>query len=189
MKREVLLFTGHLIDPIDRKAKRFPFGLIHDAQLTIQRELDNLLSESPKLAISSLAAGGDMIFAEEVLKRSIPLVVFLPFEQEKFLAASVKYLKGIPGEDPDDWENDFNTVLSQASEVHELQCSDELSSCYASCNEAMLSFALDKAGQQPEEVLALALMNNSTGIEAGGTADFVNLITSRGVSIKKIWPA
>jgi hypothetical protein len=48
---------------------------------------------------------------------------------------------------------------------------------------------MDKAGQQPEEVLALALMNNSTGIEAGGTADFVNLITSRGVSIKKIWPA
>jgi hypothetical protein len=141
------------------------------------------------VAISSLAAGGDMIFAEEVLKRKIPLVVFIPFDQEKFLAASVKYIKGIPGEDPAEWEKDFHTVLSQATEIHELKCEDELSACYASCNEAMMTYALECAHQQPDNVLALALMKNAADVAAGGTADFVNQMGARGITIKKIWPS
>ncbi|MDH4090327.1 MAG: hypothetical protein OEV74_04280 [Cyclobacteriaceae bacterium] len=188
MKCNVLLFTGHLIDPIDRKSERFPFGLIQKVQHTIEEALDELELASPTVAVSSLAAGGDMIFAEGVLKRKIPLVIFIPFEQEMFLAASVKYVKGIPGEDPKEWEDHFHYVLSQAAEVHELECTDELSVCYASCNEAMLNYALEHSNLEPKKVLALALMNNSTGTETGGTADFVNSMHARGIMIKKIWP-
>lgn len=188
MGNKALLFTGHIIDPIGRESERFPFGLLHAAQRRIRQELDQLLEEPPVVAISSLAAGGDMLFAEEVLKRKIPLIIFLPFEQERFLSASVKYIKGIPGEDPAAWERDFLQVLSQASAIHELKCAAELSICYASCNEAMLTFAIAQANQKTDDVLALALMNDSTGVEAGGTADFVNLMGSRGIQIKKIWP-
>jgi hypothetical protein len=189
MKCNVLLFTGHLIDPIDRESERFPFGLIKRVKRTIEGALDELPVAAPTIAVSSLAAGGDMIFAEEVLKRKIPLVVFIPFEQEKFLAVSVRYLKGIPGEDPKEWEDHFHRVLSQAAEIHELECTDELSVCYASCNEAMLDYALEHSDLEPEKVLALALMNNSAGTETGGTADFVSRMHSRGIRIKKIWPA
>ena len=189
MKRDVLLFTGHLIDPIGRESERFPFGMVQEARRLMQQELDALVNEPSGIAVSSLAAGGDMIFAEEVLKRKIPLIVFIPFDQEKFLAASVKYLKGIPGEDPKEWENDFHQVLSQATAIHELKCDAELRACYASCNDAMLKFALEQTDQEPEKVFALALMNDSTGIEKGGTADFVNLMHAKGIPIKKIWPA
>lgn len=189
MTHPVLLFTGHLLDPIDREIARFPFGIFRAVAREIQEQLDELIKHPPVVAISSLAAGGDMIFAEEVLRRKIPLVVFLPFEKKKFLSVSVKYLKGIPGEDPKHWEDHFHSVLSQAAAVHILKCEvTQLSVCYASCNDAMLAFALEKANQQPEKILAIALIENSAGIEAGGTADFVNLMQSTGITIKKVWP-
>jgi len=188
MKSDVLLFTGHLIDPIGRENERFPFGMVQEARRLMQKELDALVTVPAGIAVSSLAAGGDMIFAEEVLKRKIPLVVFIPFDQEKFLAASVKYLKGIPGEDPKEWESDFHEVLSKATAIHELKCEAELSACYASCNDAMLNYALEQTQHQPEKVLALALMNDSAGIERGGTADFVNRMHAKGIPIRKIWP-
>jgi hypothetical protein len=189
MEYHVLLFTGHLIDPIERESSRFPFGIIQDVQRAIQGQLDEMVKHPPVLAVSSLAAGGDMIFAEEVLKREIPLVIFLPFEKEKFLSESVRYIKGIPGENPEQWENHFHYVLAQAAAVHILKCEvAQLGVCYASCNDAMLAFALESANQQPEKILALALMQNSAGMGAGGTADFVNLMQSNGVTIKKVWP-
>lgn len=186
----VLLFTGHLIDPIDRETARFPFDIVHHVERAIQRQLDDMVKHPPVVAISSLAAGGDMIFAEEVLKRKIPLVVFLPFEKEKFLSESVKYLKGIPGENPEQWENHFHFVLSQATAVHILTCDvAELSVCYSSCNDAMLAFAMESANQKPGKILALALIENSAVTKAaGGTADFVNLMESNGITIKKVWP-
>jgi len=186
----VLLFTGHLIDPIERKTARFPFGIIQAVHRAIQGQLDEMVNHPPEIAISSLAAGGDMIFAEEVLKRKIPLVIFLPFEKEKFLSASVKYLKGIPGENPAQWENHFHSVLSQAAEVHVLKCEvAQLSVCYSSCNDAMLAFALERANHQPGKILALALIKHAAVTEAGGTADFVNLMQSSGINIKEVWPA
>lgn len=189
MMYPVLLFTGHLIDPIDRETARFPFGIVQEVHQAIQEQLDEFAKHPPIVAISSLAAGGDMIFAEEVLKRKIPLVIFLPFEKEKFLSVSVKYLKGIPGENPDQWENHFHSVLAQATAVHILQCEvAQLSVCYASCNDAMLAFALETSNHQPGKILAIALIKNSPGMEAGGTADFVNLMQSNGITIKKIWP-
>ena len=189
MTYPVLLFTGHLIDPIDRVTARFPFDIIQEVHREIQGHLDEMTNHPPLIAISSLAAGGDMIFAEEVLKRKIPLVIFLPFDKKKFLSVSVKYLKGIPGEDPEQWENHFHSVLSQAVAVHVLKCEvEQLSVCYASCNDAMLAFALETANQQPEKILALALIKNSAGMESGGTADFVSLMQSNGITIKKIWP-
>lgn len=189
MMYPVLLFTGHLIDPIDRETARFPFGIVQEVHQAIQGQLDELVKHPPVVAISSLAAGGDMIFAEEVLKRKIPLVIFLPFEKEKFLSVSVKYLKGIPGENPEQWESHFHSVLSQAATVHVLKCDvAQLSVCYASCNDAMLAFAMKSANQQPGKILALALIKNSAAMEAGGTADFVNLMQSNGITIKKVWP-
>jgi len=189
MAYPILLFTGHLIDPIDRETARFPFDIVQEVHQAIQGQLDELSHHPPDVAISSLAAGGDMIFAEEALKRKIPLVIFLPFEKEKFLSVSVRYLKGIPGEIPEQWEDHFNSVLAQAAAVHILKCDvDQLSVCYASCNDAMLAFALETANQQPEKILALALIKNFAGTEAGGTADFVNLMESNGITIKKIWP-
>jgi hypothetical protein len=189
MEPRVLLFTGHLIDPAERENARFPFGLVHEVERTIREELDKQLTGPPSVAISSLAAGGDMLFADEVLRRGIPLEVFLPFEKERFLAASVKYVKGIPGEDPSEWEDDFHNVLEKASSIHVLECDHELSVCYASCNDAMLRYALTKANQDAQAVLALALMKGDDGVMVGGTADFVKQMQTRRINVRTIWPS
>jgi hypothetical protein len=190
MNPSVLLFTGHLLDKIDRESARFPYRLIREVQRIIDVELDHLLKRGiPGMAISSLAAGGDMLFASEVLRRKIPLAVFLPFEKEKFLADSVRYLKDLPSEDPKEWEDHFHENMSRAATVI-VTHSDGLKQdqAYAACNKAMLKFALGLTENQPAKILALALIQNSSEIKEGGAADFVNQLESIGIPVKKIWP-
>jgi hypothetical protein len=101
MGASILLFTGHLLDRIDRESSRFPYRLIREVKTLIEIELERIVANRvPAMAISSLAAGGDMLFASEIIRREIPLTVFLPFEKERFLADSVKYLKDLPSKIP-----------------------------------------------------------------------------------------
>jgi len=190
MGQSILLFTGHLLDKIDRKSARFPYRLIREVKQLIEYEMEHLIKKTvPSMAISSLAAGGDMLFASEIVRRHIPLTVFLPFEKDRFLADSVKYLKDLPSEDPKEWEDHFHENISKAANVI-ITPSNGLKSeeAYAACNKAMLAFALDQTQNQPSKIRALALVQNSTEIKEGGAADFVNQLESTGINVKKIWP-
>jgi hypothetical protein len=190
MGPSVLLFTGHLLDKIDRESARFPYRLIREVKTLIEIELEQILKNGfPVMAISSLAAGGDMLFACEAVRREIPLTVFLPFEKDRFLAHSVKYLKDLPSEDPKEWEDHFHENMSKASEViitHSKGLRPE--QAYAACNKEMLSFALKLAKNQPSKVLALALVKSSEEKKPGGAADFVSQLESTGIKVKKVWP-
>ena len=189
MDRTVLLFTGHLLDNIDRVDSRFPYRLIQEVSRMIQSEMDHLTDqERPLIAVSSLAAGGDIIFAMEVLRRKIPLYVFLPFEKEKFLADSVKYIKNDPAEDPGEWEEKFHSIIGAATEVSITRGGNH-DDAFADCNKSMLNFALDRTQNRPEKILAIALIQHQTEIKTGGAADFVNLLESSGITVKRIWPA
>jgi hypothetical protein len=191
MGPSVLLFTGHLVDKIDRESSRFPYRLVREVKQLVEAEIDMLLQKGmPAMAVSSLAAGGDMIFACEVVKREIPLTVFLPFEKDRFLADSVRYLKDIPSEDPREWEDHFHENIAKASMVI-ISHSDGMKpdEAYAACNKSMLEFALGLTENQPAKIMALALIQNATDIKAGGSADFVNQMQSIGIDVKKIWPS
>ena len=191
MGPSVLLFTGHLLDKIDRESARFPYRLIREVKTLIEIELEQILKNgTPAMAISSLAAGGDMLFASEIVRREIPLTVFLPFEHDKFLARSVKYLKDLPSEDPKEWEDHFHENISKASKVV-ITKSNGLrpEQAYAACNKAMLKFALELSKNQPSKVLTLALVKNSEEIKPGGSADFVTQLESTGIKVKKVWPS
>jgi hypothetical protein len=119
------------------------------------------------LAVSSLGAGGDMLFADEVLKRGIPLTVFLPFEKEKFIATSVDYLKGTPNENPEEWRKEFERILLLASEVIYLK--SEGDNAYAHCNAEMLAYAIKKGDAAGRHVSAMALMRPDEKIIEGGS--------------------
>jgi hypothetical protein len=68
-KKRALIFTGHLIDAAGRKEARFPVEMQEDARHLIRTYLDEeLRHDAPDIAVTSLGAGGDMIFADEVLK-------------------------------------------------------------------------------------------------------------------------
>ena len=73
--KNVLLFTGHLIDAAGRPQKRFPIELMDRARDLIKIYLEEELRlQPPDLAITSLGAGGDMIFADEILKLGSMLI-------------------------------------------------------------------------------------------------------------------
>lgn len=191
MGPSIILFTGHLLDRIDRKSARFPYRLIREVKTLMEIEVEQIAKNGPpSMAISSLAAGGDMLFANEIVRRNIPLTVFLPFESDRFLADSVKYLKDLPSEDPKEWEDHFHENVSKAASVV-ITPSNGLKSeeAYSACNKAMLTFALEQTQQQPSKILALALVQNATEVKEGGAADFVNQIESTGITVKKIWPS
>lgn len=189
MGPKVLLFTGHLLDKIDRESARFPYRLIREVKTLIEIEIENMNKEDLTMAVSSLAAGGDMLFASEIVRREIPLTVFLPFEKERFLADSVKYLKDLPSEDPKEWEDHFHENMAKASNVI-ITTSNGLrpEEAYAACNKAMLSLALELTQNQPSRILALALIKNSEEKKTGGSAEFVTHLESTGINVKKIWP-
>src|SRR6056297_3626101 len=157
--KRVIIFTGHLIDTAGRAEKRFSIGMQEEARRLVRISLDEeLRHDAPDVAVTSLGAGGDMIFADEVLKSGIPLVVFLPFEKERFLKESVSYKKMETVDQSGRWTHEFERILKQADRViYSTQESDE-SNPFEACNRAMLEYALTEAREDRELVSAMALM-------------------------------
>jgi hypothetical protein len=89
--RRVLLFSGHMIDAPDRGVPRFPPDREPAARVALERLLDELNAGPADLGICGGACGGDLLFAEAVLSRAVPLELYLPFDESAFLARSVDY--------------------------------------------------------------------------------------------------
>ena len=185
-----LLFTGHLLDAAERTSQRFPHHILDEVKSLIKTSVDEVMKLQPiGLAISSLGAGGDMVFAAEMIRREIPLIIFLPFEKERFINASVDYLKGTPDEDPEEWRAEFERILSLASTIRysHQEKTTKGSNEYARCNSAMLAFAFEKSGGE-RNLSALALVRPGEEKTEGGSAHFVEEIKSRNVPVQILWP-
>jgi hypothetical protein len=87
--RQVLLFSGHLVDAPDRTPPRFPADKVGAAARRIGAELDRLDAGPADLAITQGAAGGDLLFAEACLARGVPLQLLLPLPEAEFVAQSM----------------------------------------------------------------------------------------------------
>jgi hypothetical protein len=106
--RKVLLFSGHMIDSPTRKERRFPADKEPIAAKAIGDLLDQIAVEPGDLAICGGACGGDLLFAEAALARGLSIAIYLPFEEEKFLAASVDFADA-------DWHSRYFAAKSQAA--------------------------------------------------------------------------
>jgi len=85
--RNVLLFSGHMIDAPGRKEPRFPPNkepVVADALAKLLNSPD-VAANSSDLAICGGACGGDMLFAEACLARRTSLEFYIPFDENKFL--------------------------------------------------------------------------------------------------------
>jgi hypothetical protein len=91
--RQVLLFSGHMIDAPDRATPRFPAGNEATATAAIATLLDGAaIKTGPRdLAICGAACGGDLIFAEACLDRGSALELYIPFDEAAFLTKSVDF--------------------------------------------------------------------------------------------------
>ena len=81
----IIHFAGHIISPVGEGGK-FPADKEHEVTALIKQKLDQL---DVAIAYGSLAAGADIIIAEQVLARGGELHVVLPFDEDEFIAVSV----------------------------------------------------------------------------------------------------
>lgn len=87
--RQVLLFSGHMIDAPDRPTPRFPAAMELQAAQKIAEVLRQLAAGPDDLALTQGACGGDLMFSEACLQRGVKLFWLQPFAEPKFIRASV----------------------------------------------------------------------------------------------------
>ena len=161
--RKVLLFSGHMIDGPNRKESRFPADKEPIAAKAIGDLLDQIAVERGDLAICGGACGGDLLFAEAALARGLSVAIYLPFEEDKFLAESVDFADA-------DWRSRYFAAKSQAA-FH--IASEELGPLKADENpfERNNVWMLQVAtGYGAEKVDFICLWNGAGGDGPGGTA-------------------
>lgn len=87
--RQVVLFSGHMIDAPDRETPRFPLEKESAAAQRIAHALDNLGAGPGDLALTQGACGGDLLFTEICLQRGVKVQWLQPFDEPTFIKKSV----------------------------------------------------------------------------------------------------
>jgi hypothetical protein len=107
--RNVLLFSGHMIDAPGREHPRFPASKEPVAAAAITHLLDSadISAGAGDLAICGGACGGDLLFAEACLARGVALELYIPFDEPTFLAKSVDFADA-------NWRDRFRAAKAQA---------------------------------------------------------------------------
>jgi hypothetical protein len=109
--RQTILFTGHMVDAVDRPQPRFPAAKVVAAARRIAAALAEIAAGRDDLALTQGAAGGDLLFAEACLARRVPLRLLLPLAATEFAATSLR-----PVEDGAEWEARFHAVVARLDE-------------------------------------------------------------------------
>jgi hypothetical protein len=92
--KNVVLFSGHMIDAPDRRTPRFPPDKERTAAAAIAQTLEDIGAAGGDLSISGGACGGDLLFAEACIARDMALELYIPFDEPTFLANSVEFAGG-----------------------------------------------------------------------------------------------
>lgn len=103
----IAIFSGHMFDTADRAEPRFPLSLKDAAAEAIGAYIDEA---NIKIAYSSAACGGDLLFCREILNRNLELNIVLPFAAEDFRRSSVA-INGV------DESMEFWDILKHANSV------------------------------------------------------------------------
>ncbi len=87
--RQVLLFSGHMIDAADRPSPRFPANKEPSAAQKINEVLEHLGAGPQDLALTQGACGGDLLFTEACQHRNVTVQWLQPFNEPEFIRKSV----------------------------------------------------------------------------------------------------
>jgi len=174
--RQVVLFSGHMVDLPDRKTPRFPADKEAAAAQSIGGALDRLGAGPEDLAFCQAAAGGDLLFLEACQKRGVRCKVLLPFDEPEFVEKSIVTSAG-----GDKWRDRFYAMKAKLLEPIRIM-PDELGPPPANvdpferCNlwsmYSALACGIDK-------LRFVALWDGGGGDGSGGTAHMYNEVKRR----------
>lgn len=190
----VVVFSGHMIDSPDRleknRAARFPNHepLVDAVAEAIRDQLEKL---NAKVGYCSLAAGGDILFAEAMLDRGAELHVVLPFAQPDFLRMSVDF--GQHGANWRRWRMRFDGIVDRLEKISKTRVRYATSEPYLDSNglfgftnSILQGLAVLRARSRTTVPTALVLLDESDSGEAGGTAEFLGDWSAAGYPSSKI---
>jgi tetratricopeptide (TPR) repeat protein len=161
----VVIFAGHMIDSPSGNTVRFPEYAAEKVKKQIGAFLDRIKAN---IGFSSLACGGDILFAESILERGLELNIIFPFKIDDFLKTSVDFASL-------QWKERFNAVLSKAhnikfTTIEGYQGDDFL---FDLCARQTMGLGILRAGLFSSRPWFLTVWNGETG-NTGGTAHSVN---------------
>lgn len=174
--RQVILFSGHMIDRLDRPAKRFPAEKEWVAAQKIAEALDRLGAGSDDLALAQGASGGDILFFEACRQRNVRLQLLLPLEEPEFIERSI-----LPSAGGDQWRERFYRLKAGLKDEPRIM-PDELgplphdANPFERCNRWLLYTALSYG---INNVRFICLWDGSGGDGPGGTAHMYNEVKRR----------
>lgn len=157
----VVVFTGNMIDALDREIARFTPDMEAAVKQAIVDDLDRL---DAGFAYCSAACGADILFIEAMLERDAEVHVILPFKKEDFIMTSVAFAG-------DEWVRRFNDVIERAEYItyatDEGFLNDQI--LFEYCASLMSGMAILRADQLETEPVLLAVLESSDEIKLGGT--------------------
>ncbi|HMW22085.1 MAG TPA: tetratricopeptide repeat protein [Burkholderiaceae bacterium] len=166
LPRQVLLFSGHMMDAPDRPTPRFPPTMETAVAERLAVALADLDAGARDLALCQAAAGGDLLFLEACVQRGVRCQVLLPFPEPEFIQNSM--LRSAHGED---WRRRWLLLKGRLGLAPRCM-PDELGPLpkgvdpYERCNLWLLNTAL---AQGPDKLRFTCLWNGAGGDGRGGT--------------------
>ena len=174
--RQVMLFSGHMMDAPNRASPRFPPAKETAAAQAIEAELDRLGADAGDLSFCQAAAGGDLLFLEACQKRGVRCRVLLPFDEAQFIDKSVASSAG-----GDKWRDRFYAMKQKLADPIRIM-PDELGPApmntdpFERCNLWLLYSAL--AGGI-DKLRFVTLWDGRSGDGPGGTAHMYDEVKKR----------
>ncbi len=165
----ILAFAGHMIDEPGRNPARFPPESEEIVRVKIREAIERL---EPIAAVSPAACGGDILFAEEILRRGTPLYIILPFQNhQSFIEKSVAYAGA-------HWVERFKQVCAQAA--HKPYAvkpgTYQTDQDFEDNQRAIIFFALGLAAAKGIQLISLVLYDQAhSEHKIGGTHSFYRL--------------
>jgi hypothetical protein len=189
--RQVILFSGHMVDAPKRASPRFPAGKVPIARDEIAKALDALGANGDDLALCQAAAGGDLLFLEACQARGVRCRVLLPFDEPEFIERSV-----LPSQDGEAWRDRLYAMKAKLDKPPrimpvELGPLPKGVDPFERCNLWLLYTALARG---VDKVRFVALWNGQGGDGPGGTAHMYNEVKRRTgrvswLDTRKLWNA
>jgi hypothetical protein len=174
--RQVLLFSGHMVDAPDRAEPRFPAAMVPAAAQAIAGALDAQGAGPGDLALSQCAAGGDLLFLEAALARGLRCQVMLPFPEPEFIQRSIQPSAGGAA-----WCERWFAIRARLQDAPRVMPEDigpspRGVSAFERCNSWLMNTAL---AWGPDKTRFVALWNGAGGDGPGGTQHMLDEVKRR----------
>lgn len=174
--RQVLLFSGHMVDAPDRATPRFPLAKEAGVRAAIDQALEALDAGPEDLALTQGAAGGDLIFTEAALARGVRVQWLQPLPEPEFIERSVLRSAGAEG-----WRARYFAAKARLAEAprcmpQELGPPPRGVSVWERGNQWLLQTTL---AHGPEKARGVVLWDGGGGDGPGGTRHMVEEVRRR----------